>query len=224
MHSSASSLTDTRDRAAFWAGRRATLLVSLGMLALNVGVFPRAPEAAREVLSALEFDSAAIHQGELWRLLSGNLVHFGRNHFLLDVGVFLILGLLYEPYFRRSFPWLLLTMGLAIGLACFSFADEHTRMRGLSGVDSGLFAAALYVEFGLARKERSRWWWVGPTAILFAVKTMYETTTGEPLLGTESLLGPMKLATTAHLSGVVAAILFCAARQDAPGLKQNTES
>jgi rhomboid family GlyGly-CTERM serine protease len=206
---------------AFWAGRRATLLVSLSLLALNVGVFPWAPKSTRDALPALEFDNAAIHHGELWRLLTGNLVHYGPNHFLLDVGVFLVLGLIYEPYFRRSFPWLLLSMCAAIGMACLAVMDENTRMRGLSGVDSGLFAAALFVEFGLARKDPSRWWWVAPAALLFTFKTIYETATGEALLNTSAILGEMKLATTAHLAGVVSALAFCASL---PGFASKSDS
>jgi hypothetical protein len=97
------------------------------------------------------------------------------------------------------------------------FSAERLETRQLLAVefDSGLFAAAIYVEFGRARKEPSRWCWVAPAAALFALKTIYETATAEPLLGTEPLLGPMKLASTAHLAGVVSAFLYCAARQPA---------
>ena len=38
------------------------------------------------------------------------------EHFLLDVGVFLILGLLYEPRLSWCYPLVLLTSALAIGL------------------------------------------------------------------------------------------------------------
>jgi membrane associated rhomboid family serine protease len=99
-------------------------------------------------------------------------------------------------------------MCAAVGLVCFLVLDPRTHMRGLSGVDAGLFAAALMVEFRLAWRDPSRWWWVAPAAALFLTKTVYETVTGQSFFNTQSLLGPMKLATTAHLAGIAAAVLF----------------
>ena len=62
--------------------------------------------------------------------------------------------------------------------------------------------------FRLARGEPQRWWWVGPAAAIFVVKTGYETLTGHSFFGTQALLGPIKLATTAHAAGVITGVLF----------------
>jgi hypothetical protein len=78
--------------------------------------------------------------------------------------------------------------------------------RGLSGVDSGQFAAALCVEIGLAVCQRRRWLWVAPAAVIFATKILYEATSGRLFFGTEAL-GSIGLPTPlAHIAGAAAGI------------------
>ena len=126
-----------------------TLGLCAAMLLANVGLLPHAAEAGRSLLEWLEFDRQAILQGQLWRLITGNLVHWSVEHFLLDVGPFLIVGLLYERPVRRQYPWFLLGSALAIGASVLVFLPAVETYRGLSGVDSGQFALAVCVELGL---------------------------------------------------------------------------
>jgi rhomboid family GlyGly-CTERM serine protease len=146
----------------------------------------------------------------VWRLVTGNLVHWSRPHFFLDVGVFLILGLMFERSIGSSFPWLLVAMSLASGLAGLALWPPETRCRGLSGVDSGLFAAALVVEGRLALQDRARWLWVAPAAAIFIAKNGYELATGQPFFNTDRLLGPMTMAVTVHLAAIATAVVWCA--------------
>jgi rhomboid family GlyGly-CTERM serine protease len=200
----------TPDRSTrWWTGAKWTLSLSGVLVLLNLDLALGTWTPAGELLTAMEFHGEAIRQGEVWRLLTGNLVHFNRAHFYLDVGVFMALGLLYERYFAWSYPWLLLVLALAAGLGGLVFWPEPTVCRGLSGVDSGLFAAALCVEFALAAQDRTRWLWVAPAAMIFAIKNAYELATGHSFFGTEALLGPAKLATEAHTAAIVAAVAFC---------------
>ena len=71
------------------------------MLAVNAGLFPGAPEAFAQLLAILEFDRQAVLHGQVWRLLTGNLMHGSVEHLLLHVGVLLILDLLYARLLAR---------------------------------------------------------------------------------------------------------------------------
>jgi len=175
------------------------------MIVLNLGLFDCAPRAAGSAVTWLQFDREGITNGQLWRLLTGNLVHWSPEHFLLDVGAFLVIGLIYERFLGRSYPWLLLAAATTVGLSVWLLQPDVKLYRGLSGVDSGQFAAALCLEVALARRHPRRWVWVGPAAAVFLVKVAYECATGQMFFATDSLgnIGqPMPLA---HAAGVAAA-------------------
>jgi membrane associated rhomboid family serine protease len=148
--------------------------VSAGLVLLNVGLFSWAPPAAGELLTRLQFDSEAVRAGELWRLLTFNLVHWTPRHFALNLAVFLGLGLIYERYFRRWYPWLLLLSGSAVGLGVWWWLPARALCRGLSGVVACQAAAALGVELVRARRDRSRWLWLAPALLLFVLWLVYK--------------------------------------------------
>ncbi len=176
------------------------------MAVANLGLFPFAPDALRGLVEWLQFDRSAVLQGQLWRLLTGNMVHWSVEHFLLDVGAFAIVGLMYERRLRH-YPWMLTAAGMAVGCGVLLFLPEMSTYRGLSGVDSGQFAAVLCIECMAAGGQIRRWLWVAPPTAIFAVKILYECSTGQMFFGTESL-GTIGLPTPlAHAAGAVAGIL-----------------
>jgi hypothetical protein len=88
------------------------------------------------------------------------------------------------------------------------FRPDVAVYRGLSGVDSGQFAAALAVECWLATRQPRRWAWVAPVAAVFGFKILYECVSGELFFATESL-GSIGLPTpVAHAAGAVTALAF----------------
>lgn len=184
-----------------------TLAVAAGVLLLNLGVFGPAPES-NALLAALQYNGVAVQWGDWYRLLTGNLVHWNPTHFLLDIGLFLVVGVLYERAVGRAYPVLLLFLCLAVGLGLLWFTPERTLCRGLSGVNSGLLAAALVIEAKQSLKRPSRWLWVGPAAGLFVFKTIYEGVTGNAFFGADALIGPMQLSAVSHVAGAVAGGVF----------------
>ncbi len=184
---------------------RWTLGLCAVMAALNFGLLTWAPSSAGVPLEALQFDRQAIINGELWRLVTGNLVHWSVEHFVLDVSVFLIVGILYERHFPRWYPWIMLGTAFAIGVALVLFVPEISVYRGLSGVDSGQFAAALCIELALARQQARRWLWLAPAAGIFVLKVIYESASGQMFFGTESLGDIGVPVALAHAAGAVAA-------------------
>lgn len=104
--------------------------------------------------AALQMDRTALAQGEYWRLLTGHFTHWTADHFAWDVVVFGVCGTIVELESRRRMLATLLGSALAVSVAVVVFLPELTRYRGLSGVDSALFAAALLAL--LARVEATR--------------------------------------------------------------------
>lgn len=192
----------------WWHGREWTLGLCLALVVLNIGVMPGAPAWAGSLVSALQFDRTAILGGEIWRLITGNLVHWSPEHFALDVAVFLVVGLLVEPAIRRAYPWLLLAAAASVGLTILLFQPELDLYRGLSGVDSGQFAAALGIECLMACRQKRRWLWVAPAAAIFLTKAIYESTSGRLFFGTESLGEIGSPVPLAHVAGVVVVLGF----------------
>ncbi len=188
----------------WWRSCRWTIGLACLLLVLNSGHLPGVPAAAGGILNWLQYDRDAIAAGECWRLLTCNLVHWSREHFWLDVGAFVIVGVLYERQLGRLYSWLLLASAVAVGLALFVFRPDLQTYRGLSGVDSGQFAAALAIECLAAIRDRRRLCWFAPAAIMFFTKITYEALSGRMFFGTEGLGNIGVPVPLAHVAGVIA--------------------
>jgi GlpG protein len=80
-----------------------------------------------------------VRAGEVWRLVTPILIHFGLAHLLFNMMWLFQLGSMIESL-QGSTRFALLTLGLAIGsnFAEYAFA-QHVRFGGMSGVVYGLF-------------------------------------------------------------------------------------
>ena len=151
----------------------------------------------------LVFDRAAITHGELWRLVTGNLVHLSTTHLVYDLASFLIAGTIIEQRGYRNFPILCLSAAMLIGIAVFGFAPELHFYGGISGV---VTAAVTYLCLhGVSEKGTWRWLCAAMLAGL-AAKFWIEIALGESLLlavSTETFV-PVPLS---HLIGAITALL-----------------
>ncbi|MBU1191939.1 MAG: rhombosortase [Gammaproteobacteria bacterium] len=107
-------------------------LCTLMVLSMSVlaSMWPAAVEA-------LIYDRQAIQVGEVWRLLSGHLVHFSSAHLVGDLLVFGIAGYLIERQLGRQVGWLYLAMSAVIGLSLWVLDPALARFGGLSGLAYG---------------------------------------------------------------------------------------
>ncbi len=97
---------------------------------------------------ALEYRRAAVLHGELWRLLTGSLVHLGWVHLARDLaGLFLIWGLFACSLNEHSALWILLVSMLSVGLCLLAFSPGILWYVGISGALFGLFCAGALCEF-----------------------------------------------------------------------------
>lgn len=111
------------------------------------------------VFEHLVFDRAAIFNGELWRLVTGHLVHLDWNHLALNAAALLGLGYLIETdpnNGRRKLLAVLIASTAAISAALLIFNPATALYAGLSGVLNGLFAFICLQFFAQTRS----WVWM----------------------------------------------------------------
>jgi len=87
----------------------------------------------------LQFDRAALLNGQIWRLLTCHLAHWSASHEIWSVGAFAVQGLLGEIRDRRAIAMCCIAAALACSLALLLFWPDVQIYRGMSGVDSALF-------------------------------------------------------------------------------------
>lgn len=166
------------------------------------------------VINALRYDRAAILQGELWRLITGNLVHAPGNAvqwlgysfhgpwhlFLNELGLFVLVLLCPERLSPAHWLRRLLCLGIGMSLGLLCFAPQLAWYVGLSGVIHGLFVLGL---LPLALRKDL----VALGCLLYLLgKLGFEITMGAPV-SDEAAIG-MPVALASHLWGSIAALLY----------------
>lgn len=150
----------------------------------------------------LELDRLRIAEGEWWRLLSGNLVHYGFYHLLMNFAALLVCGYV---FFLRCNLWLysglLLFSGLCVGLGVYWGTPEFMFYRGLSGVLHGL------IIFGFLFSFKQTPWINGIGLMLVMGKLIHEQSAAYQATDLQQLL-PVPVVVDAHLYGAVSGLLF----------------
>jgi rhomboid family GlyGly-CTERM serine protease len=152
---------------------------------------------------SLEYRYLALEQGELWRLVSGHLVHLGWPHLQLNLlGLWLIWGLFLKQETAATCARLLLLCCIGVSVLMYLFSPEVAWYRGLSGVLHGLLVWALL-----------RQWSSHPPshALLLGMlllKLLWEQLSG-PLPGSEDLVSG-RVIVESHLYGAVSGALLWA--------------
>ncbi|MCW2307143.1 rhombosortase [Rhodobium gokarnense] len=106
---------------------------------------------------ALVYDRALVFDGELYRLLTGHLVHLDGRHLLFNAGAFAMLGAVYETSEASRGRFALLMAGAIVAVSAFLvvLAPDTTAYCGLSAALNALFAATV---LSLWRDTR-HWFW-----------------------------------------------------------------
>lgn len=150
---------------------------------------------------ALIFDRAAIAQGEWWRLWTGHLIHFGWPHFLIDTGLFLILGWLLEreyPVFSRVS---LVVLPALISAGIYWWDPAMLRYAGLSAFNLGLL---VFLAMHGWQRAWTDWFWPAVLAIYIG-ELVLEATVGHGTGGGMIQFDDpsVHVATSAHIVGGV---------------------
>jgi rhomboid family GlyGly-CTERM serine protease len=157
------------------------------------------------LLDALLLDRAAVARGELWRLLTGQLVHLSLGHLACDLASFAALGLRFEASLgpRRTLLALLSSAALVDAVVLLGLAGGDI-YGGISGVAVGLLVAGAAVELsarGRAPGGALAALSLGLTLALLALKLAYEIATGR-----YPIVDGVEAAPAVHLAGALAGL------------------
>lgn len=149
--------------------------------------------------ASLQFDRALIHQGEWWRLLSGNLIHYGFYHLLMNLTALLLCGYV---LLRHISPGIYLTLLVvcagAVGGGLYTFNPEFSYYAGLSGVLHGLIMA------GLLLSIRANPLINGLVLAAMMIKLLHEQWASSAI---HHALLPVPVAVDAHLYGAAGGLI-----------------
>ena len=148
----------------------------------------------------LQYQRLAILDGQMYRLLSGHLVHTNLYHTLLNLAALVLIGLLSARHLKAKDWWLgLLIIGLVVSTCLIMFDPQLQWYRGLSGVLHGMVVVLVLKARQLAVVIR--------VIILagIAIKLILEQT-GTSMTASEHLLGAPVMV-DAHLYGAVGGVL-----------------
>jgi rhomboid family GlyGly-CTERM serine protease len=152
------------------------------------------------------YDRHALENGELWRLVSGHLVHLGFGHLWPNLAALAIVALLFDDVFANA-DWLRIGAGAAAAIDAGLYVLDPNVLWyvGLSGVLHGYVAAGALAL--LLRRQM-----LGAVlAVGLGGKLLFEQIVGPVPFTAESVGGPVLVA--AHLYGTVGALLAETATQ-----------
>jgi rhomboid family GlyGly-CTERM serine protease len=177
-----------------------TLVAALSAIAIHA-----VPGAA----NLLQYNRAAVAEGQLWQLWTGHFTHWDNGHLFWDLLMFVVLGALIEARSRAHLLKLVLGSALAISLFAWFQSPELPSYRGLSGVDTALF---VFVACGyLLDAIRDRQWMQGiiPAGLLLSAmgKFSYEALTRSTLF-VDSHAAGFTVVIEAHLVGMAVGAIF----------------
>ena len=195
--SSAHQLTIPMNRHYLTPSTLLSLALALFMLALST--------SSETIFNALSLRPEAIKEGEVWRLVTGNLVHFGWAHTLMNVAAFLLCSFaLLAQQTPQKFIALFIWCCVVVGLGIYYLNPEYLTYAGLSGTIHGLIVV------GLAQSlTHPLWIRLGALALLIA-KLWQEHSPNYVATDLQTLV-PVAIATDAHFYGAIAGIAFVAA-------------
>lgn len=161
-------------------------------------------------MGSAPFDSLSLYadktsQGEYWRILTANLVHFGWAHTLMNSAALVLctMALLSELTLPK-YVSLLLVCCLAVGLGIYCLNPEYQPYAGLSGAIHGLVVAGLI-------QTRAYPMWIKIVGLLLIMgKLIQENMPGYEATDLQQLI-PVAVAVESHVYGAIAGAAFALA-------------
>lgn len=170
-----------------------SIWVSLALAILSISLI----FFAAEMQALLYFDRDLLRQGQIWRLITGHLVHADRVHLLWNVVALVLLSGVIERASRRLLLFSLLSGVVAVDVLLLSAWSDIDYYCGLSGVLNSVLVVTLWVVW-----QQSRSHWVSVTAVLCLGKILLEITLNDTVISHISW-PPYPLA---HLAGAIGGV------------------
>ena len=149
----------------------------------------------------LRFDRDAIGNGQLWLLLTGNFVHLGSSHLLMNMAGFALVVALVWSHFN-TVEWVLITIfsSLVVGVGLYLLDKDVLWYVGFSGTLHGLIIAGCLADLRHYPKSAAL------LLILIIGKLGWEQVSGA-LPGSESVAGGT-VVVNAHLYGAIGGVVM----------------
>ncbi|WP_448567508.1 rhombosortase [Thalassotalea ganghwensis] len=149
--------------------------------------------------SSLAYQSFAVEQGQIWRIITGHLLHTNEFHLLLNIVAVVLLWSLHGQYFTLlSYIIVLFVLALGTSFGLYISSPTMDTYVGLSGILHGLFILGAIEDIKAQEKT-------GYLLLLgVVVKLVHEQFYGASS-DIEALIGA-NVAIDAHLYGALAAI------------------
>lgn len=152
--------------------------------------------------SALALDRENVTQGQIWRLVTANWVHFGWPHTLMNISAFLLCSFAFFSEWKLSrFITLIFLIQIFVGVGIYLFNPEYAVYAGLSGAIHG------YIVAGILLTERHNLWVKLVLTIGLFGKVLYEHRENYKATELQELL-PVPVAYDAHLYGALAGLFI----------------
>ena len=155
-----------------------------------------------------ELNKSAVVAGEYWRLFTGHFTHWDFSHLFWDLSAFAIAGMVFYKVSQRNLLWSLVGFSaIFISLWVFIFSPEIEIYRGLSGIDTALFAYICLnmIVLAIQNKEKTPLFCSLAMFFLIMAKIAYEVFSGNTLFVTSGNFVPLY---SAHIAGLIAAFVF----------------
>ncbi|PSU04123.1 rhombosortase [Photobacterium aquimaris] len=165
------------------------------IIALIIGIIAQIPL----LQPLLVWDRQAILNGEIWRILTGNITHTNWIHLAMNASAFVIISFIFRAHFTaHRYNLLILALSSIIGLGLF--ATQISWYAGFSGVLHGLFA------WGAVRdiQTKTKGGWLLLLGLI--IKITSEQCFGGSASSAE-LIG-VQVATQAHLIGAISGVIM----------------
>jgi rhomboid family GlyGly-CTERM serine protease len=170
--------------------------------------------AGEPAAAVLRYERAGVLEGELWRLLTGHLVHADVPHLMWNIlGLALVFALFAGAYSPGEWLAVMLASTAAIDLGFLALEPRIAWYVGLSGVLHGLMAAGL-----VAWLKQQRDPLIVSVTVLFVGKLIWEHVNGPLPLTAETLTIPVVYEAHSYgaIGGTLCAIALVARRRRTP--------
>lgn len=176
----------------------ANIYISL-LVACSIAIFA---VISAKSFALLSLERTKVADGEVWRLFTGNFVHFGWAHTLMNLAAFCLIAFaLLNSLTAKQYLSLLLFCCMIVGTGVYYFNPEYETYAGLSGAIHGFIVA------GLILNKRHPLWINSIFILLLFGKIFYEHQTSYQATELQALL-PVPVAYDAHLYGALAGLVF----------------
>ncbi|GGP58176.1 rhombosortase [Shewanella saliphila] len=176
------------------------VMISVVCIALFAADIPTPAFLPIDQYFSYRYDDIA--HGQVWRLLTGNLLHTNLWHLLMNLAGFWVIVFLHEVHYKRhpeKLVLLFLCLCLLEGIGLYLFYPNLKAYVGLSGMLHGLFA------FGAMMDIRKGYMSGYLLLIGVIAKVAYEQYFGASTSITELIAA--RVATESHLVGLICGLL-----------------